>query len=89
MKAESEKRGLGSCIELKLCWLAKSTEGSKAYAISTQAQWDEVRPLFLKSPSTTALQGEQLFLIFEGVCEWSLKDAKVKAAYSVHPFFGL
>ena len=81
LKAESEKRGLGSCIELKLCRLAKSSEGSKAYAISTQAQWDEERPLFLKSPSTTALQGEQLFLIFARVCEWSLKDAKVKAAY--------
>ena len=81
LKAESEKRGLGSCIELKLCRLAKSAEGSKAYAINTQAQWDEERPLFLKSPSTTALQGEQLFLIFARVCEWSLKDAKVKAAY--------
>ena len=81
MKAESEKRGLGSCIELKPCRLVKSAEGSKAYAINTQAQWDEERPLFLKSPSTTALQGEQLFLIFARVCEWSLKDTKVKAAY--------
>ena len=43
LKAESEKRGLGSCIELKLCRLAKSAEGSKAYAINTQAQWDEER----------------------------------------------
>ena len=81
LKGESEKLGLGSCIELKLCRLAKSAEGSKAYAINTQAQWDEERPLFLKSPSTTGLQGEQLFLIFARVCEWSLKDAKVKAAY--------
>ena len=90
MKAESEKSGLGSRsrIELKLCRLAKSSEGSKAYAINTQAQWDEERPLFLKSPSTTALQGEQVFLIFACVCvcEWSLKDAKVKAAYIL---FGL
>ena len=81
LKAESEKRGLGSCIALKLCRLAKSAEGSKAYAINTQAQWDEERPLFLKSPSTTALQGAQLCLIFTRVCEWSLKDAKVKATY--------
>ena len=41
LKAESEKRGLGSCIELKLCRLAKSAEGCKAYAINTQAQWGE------------------------------------------------
>ena len=83
LKAESEKRGLGSCIELKLCQLAKSAEGSKAYAINTQAQWDEERPLFLKSPSTTALQGEQLVLIFARVCEWSLKDAIAKASDSI------
>ena len=67
LKAESEKRGLGSCIELKLCRLAKSAEGSKAYAINTQAQWDEERPLFLKSPSTTALQGEQVCLVCDGI----------------------
>ena len=35
LNAESEKRGLVSCIELNLCRLAKSAEGSKAYAINT------------------------------------------------------
>ena len=47
MKAESEKRGPGSSIELKLCRLEKSAEGSKAYAINTQAQWHKERHLFL------------------------------------------
>ena len=58
LKAESEKRGLGSSIELKLCRLEKSAEGSKAYAINTQAQWHEERHLFLSSTSTAVLQGE-------------------------------
>lgn len=46
LKAESEKRGLGSSIELKLCRVEKSVEGSKEYAINTQAQWQEERNLF-------------------------------------------
>lgn len=58
LKAESEKRGLGSSIELKLCRVEKSVEGSKAYAINTQAQWQEERNLFFSSTSTAVLQGE-------------------------------
>ena len=58
LKAESEKRGLGSSIELKLCRLEKSAEGSKAYAINTQAQWHEERHLFLSATSTAVFQGE-------------------------------
>ena len=46
LKAESEKRGLGSSIELKLSRVEKSVEGSKAYAINTHAQWQEERNLF-------------------------------------------
>ena len=45
IKAEAEKRGLGSCVELKLCRLEKGKDGSKAFAINTQEQWDEERPL--------------------------------------------
>ena len=58
LKAESERRGLRSSIELKLCRLEKSAEGSKAYAINIQAQWHEERHLFLSSTSTAVLQGE-------------------------------
>ena len=35
LKTEAEKRGLGSLIELKLCRLAKTAEGSKAFSINT------------------------------------------------------
>ena len=45
IKAEAEKRGLGSCVELKLCRLEKGKDGSKAFEINTQEQWDEERPL--------------------------------------------
>ena len=34
LKAESEKRGLGSLIEIKLCRLEKPAEGCKAYTIN-------------------------------------------------------
>ena len=57
LKADSEKRGLGSSIELKLCRLEKYVEGSKACAINTQAQWQEERNLFL-STSTAVFQGQ-------------------------------
>ena len=43
LKTEAEKCGLGSSIELKLCRLAKTAEGSKAYSINTQAQWEVER----------------------------------------------
>ena len=50
IKAEAEKSDLGSCVdsssELKLC---------KAFAINTQEQWDEERPLL--SGNTSSLQG--------------------------------
>ena len=45
LKAEAEKRGLGSCIELKFCRLEKGKDGSKAFAINTQERWDEERQL--------------------------------------------
>ena len=32
LKAEAEKRGLGSCIELKFCGLEKGKDSSKAFA---------------------------------------------------------
>ena len=43
LKAEAEKRGLGSCVELKFCSLEKGKDGNKAFAINTQEQWDEDR----------------------------------------------
>ena len=52
LKTEAEK--LGSSIELKLCRLAKTAEGSKAFSINTQAQWEVDGPLFGNS---TVLQG--------------------------------
>ncbi|PFX13375.1 hypothetical protein AWC38_SpisGene22544 [Stylophora pistillata] len=52
--AEAEKRSLSSCVELKFCRLEKGKDGSKAFAINTQEQWDEERSLL--SGSTTSLQ---------------------------------
>ena len=52
LKTEAEKRGSSS--ELKLCRLAKTAEGSKAFSINTQAQWEVDRLLFGNS---TVLQG--------------------------------
>ena len=49
LKTETEKRGIGSSIDLKLCRLVKSAEGSKAFAINTKAQWNVERPLFVDS----------------------------------------
>ena len=54
LKTEAEKRGLGSSIELKLCRLAKTAEGSKAFSINTQAHWEVERKLFGNS---SVLQG--------------------------------
>lgn len=59
IKAEAEKRGLGSCVELKFCRLEKGKDGSKAFAINTQEQWDEERPLL--SGNISSLQGRNLF----------------------------
>ena len=62
LKVEAGKRGLGTCIELKLCRLEKGQEGqdgSKAFAINTQKQWDEERPLLLNCRHST-LQGKTL-----------------------------
>ena len=42
LKAESEKRGLGSLIEIKLCRLEKSAEGCKAYTINNNNNVDEI-----------------------------------------------
>ena len=47
LKAEAEKRGLGSCHELNICRLEKEKDGSKAFALNTQEQWDEERPLLI------------------------------------------
>ena len=37
LKAEAEKRGLGSCVALKFCRLEKGKDGKKAFAINTQS----------------------------------------------------
>ena len=58
VQVEAEKRGLGSCIELKCCRLEKGKDGSKAFVINTQEQWDEERPLL--SGNTSTLQGKNL-----------------------------
>ena len=58
IKAEAKKRGLGSCVELKFCRLEKGKDGSKTFAINTQEQWNEERPL---SGNTSSIQGRNLF----------------------------
>ena len=61
LKAEAETCGLGSCIELKFCRLQKGKDGSKAFAINTQEQWDEERPFLSESSgNTSTLQGKNL-----------------------------
>ena len=50
LKAESEKSGLGSSIEIRLCWLENSAEGSKAYAINKDDNEDEMT--FLRAVTT-------------------------------------
>lgn len=62
LREEAEKRGLGSSIDVKLCRLEKGKEGregSKAYSINTQAQWDEERPMF--SNQGMVLQGSSYY----------------------------
>ena len=52
---------LGSYIELKFCRLQKGKDGSKAFAINTQEQWDEERPFLSESSgNTSTLQGKNL-----------------------------
>jgi len=46
LREEAEKRGLGSSIDIKLCRSEKGPDGNKAYAINTQAQWNEQIPMF-------------------------------------------
>ena len=46
LREEAEKRGLGSSINIKLCRLEKGPDGNMAYAINTQAKWNEERPMF-------------------------------------------
>ena len=41
LKAEAQKSGLGSCVELKFCRLEKGKYGSKAFAINPVEQWNE------------------------------------------------
>ena len=50
LQAESEKRGVGSPIEIKLCRLEKSAEGSKVYAINNDDNEDEMT--FLRAIAT-------------------------------------
>ena len=50
LKAESEKRGPGSSIEIKLCRLEKSEGGNKAYAINKGDNEDEMT--FLQAVTT-------------------------------------
>ena len=64
LKAESEKRALGSSIEIKLCRLEKSAEGSKAYAINSDDNEDEMT--FLRAVATrTGSQGKSNDVPFE------------------------
>ena len=59
LKSEAEKRGLGQSIYLKLCRLDKrnKAEGTKAYAINTQDQWEVERAQF-RADSSSVLQGK-------------------------------
>lgn len=41
LKAEAQKSGLGSCVELKFCRFEKGKYGSKAFAINPVEQWNE------------------------------------------------
>ena len=55
MKAESEKRGLGS-IEIKLCQLEKSAEGDKADEIRNDENEDEMTFLRAVTRSGTTVK---------------------------------
>ena len=58
-REEAEKRGLEFSIDIKLCRLEKGPDGNKAYAINTQAQWNEERPLL--SNRGMVLQGSSYY----------------------------
>ena len=59
LRAEAQKRSLGSSIDIKLCRLEKGPDGNKAYAINTQAQWYEERSMF--SNQGMVLQGSSYY----------------------------
>ena len=59
LREEDQKRGLGSSIDIKLCRLEKGPDGNKAYAINTQAQWDEERSMI--SNRGMVLQGSSYY----------------------------
>ena len=59
LREEAQKRGLGSSIDIKLCRLEKGSDGNRAYAINTQAQWDEERSKF--SNRGMVLQGSSYY----------------------------
>ena len=42
---EEKTRPRVTTINIKLCRLEKGPDGNKAYAINTQAQWNEERPM--------------------------------------------
>ena len=44
LRKETQKRGLGSRIDIKLSRLEKGPDGNKGYAINIQ--WDEERSMF-------------------------------------------
>ena len=51
LKAEPEKRGLGSCVELKLCRLEKGKDGSKAFVLlSNNSGWKPSRSWSFQGP---------------------------------------
>ena len=54
LKTESKKRGPGSSIEIKLCRLDKSSEGSEAYAINKDDNEDEMT--FLRAVTTRSVR---------------------------------
>ena len=58
-REQAEKRGLESSIDINLCRLEKGLDGNKAYAINTQAQWKEERPMF--SNRGMVLQGSSYY----------------------------
>ena len=51
LKAEAEKRGLGSCVELKFCRLEKGKDGSKAFVLlSNNSGWKPTRSWSFQGP---------------------------------------
>ena len=62
LKAEAEKRGIGSSIELKLCQVVKTTEGS-----SIRQYWSSLVYLHLCSPD---------FCYFSVLAVWEAQKAE-------------